>query len=225
MKAPNRSSAVMSQRSAAAHGLDYYPTPPWATRALCELVLGGGEALRGLSCWEPACGEGDMARPLAEYFGTVHASDIYPRGFGHVGDFLDVTLGSRWAPLQSVDWIITNPPFNAALKFARLALAEAKVGVALLLRTQWIEGVERYGFFSENPLSLVCPFVERVSMVADRLDRSAASATSLSWFVWRHGDTLQRLQHIPPCKARFDRDSDWRQANDRPSPLFPTEAA
>lgn len=216
----NRSSAVMAQRSVAADGLDYFPTPPWGTRALCELILGGREALAGLTCWEPACGEGHMAKPLGEYFGEVHASDIYHHGFGAVGDFLDSMLGTRWTPPAPVDWIITNPPFNAALDFARVALDEARVGVALLCRTAWLESGDRYPLFRDRPCSLICPFVERLPMVEGMLDRSVSSATSYTWFVWRHGDQSMRLQHIPPCKARFDRNEDWRGAGALSSPLF-----
>lgn len=226
----NRSAAVMAQRSVAADGLDYYPTPPWGTRALCEIVLGGRATLGSLVCWEPACGQGDMARPLAEYFARVHASDIYAHGYGETGDYLDLTLGSRWEPPEPVDWVITNPPFNAALDFARIALSEAREGVALLCRTSWLESGDRYPLFRDHPCALICPFVERLPMVEGRLDRSASSATAYTWFVWRRGDERMRVQHIPPCKARFDRDEDWRRgsASIESSPLFgtfPTEAA
>ena len=38
-KKQNRSHAVMAQRSEAANSLDNFPTPPWATRTLLEIVL------------------------------------------------------------------------------------------------------------------------------------------------------------------------------------------
>jgi hypothetical protein len=37
----NRSSAVMQQRSEPHDSLDDFPTPPWATRALCEFLRDG----------------------------------------------------------------------------------------------------------------------------------------------------------------------------------------
>ena len=36
----NRSSAVMQQRSEPHDSLDDFPTPPWATRALCQHLQG-----------------------------------------------------------------------------------------------------------------------------------------------------------------------------------------
>jgi hypothetical protein len=71
MTGQNRSSAVMQQRRAegaerrsgrdvAPEALEYFPTPPWATRALCEFLAGQLGDLSALSCWEPCCGEGHM---------------------------------------------------------------------------------------------------------------------------------------------------------------------
>ena len=53
-----------------------------------------------------------MARPLAEYFGTVHASDAYDYGYGPVRDFLTHPYEKN-----SVDWVITNPPFRHSEQF------------------------------------------------------------------------------------------------------------
>jgi len=224
----NRSTAVMARRSVAADGLDYFPTPPWGTRALCEVVLGGREALSGLTVWEPACGEGHMARPLAEYFGTVYASDVYPHGHGEVGDFLGTELAPGWQLPGPVDWIVTNPPYHAGEAFARRALSVARVGVAMLLRSAWLEGVERDLMFQAHPLSIYAPFIERLAMVEGKLDRKASSATAYAWFVWVKGAGDTRLVRIPPgSKRRFDRDEDWRRvgASVESTPLFGGVAA
>ena len=65
--AQNRSSAVMQQRSEPHESLDDFPTPPWATRALCEQLKLLGFDLPRQSVWEPACNRGYMARVLGEY--------------------------------------------------------------------------------------------------------------------------------------------------------------
>lgn len=46
MQKQNTSHAVMAQRYEAADSPDDFPTPPWATRALIEHVI-GVEAVRG----------------------------------------------------------------------------------------------------------------------------------------------------------------------------------
>ena len=64
----NTSHAVMSQRMEAKDSADDFPTPPWATRALIEHAISEPAKLKHLTCWEPACGEGHMAKVLADHF-------------------------------------------------------------------------------------------------------------------------------------------------------------
>ena len=75
--AQNTSTAVMQRRAEPHDSLDFFPTPPWATRALCEHVLPGVWYSPRMVVWDPACGEGHMVRPLTEYFSEVLASDVH----------------------------------------------------------------------------------------------------------------------------------------------------
>ena len=101
--AQNTSSAVMQQRSEPHDSLDFFPTQPWATRALCHWLQTFDSALMDRVAWEPACGAGDMAKPLAEYFKLVHASDVHDYGFGAQSDFLFPHSTRHLA-----DWIIAS---------------------------------------------------------------------------------------------------------------------
>lgn len=218
--AQNTSNAVMAGRVEPADSLDYFPTPPWATRALCEHVLAGelAEPLGNLSAWEPACGEGHMARPLSEYFGTVIASDVHDYGV-EGQEIFDFTLPLSWPMPPALatlapDWIVTNPPFNAAATFADRALGRAGRGVALLVRTQWLHGAGRWReIFALWPPALVCPFVERVPMVKGRLDATVSSATDYCWFVWLIGAAGRpEIFWIPPSRKRLERPADYPAA-------------
>lgn len=203
----NTSHAVMAQRAEPKDSLDYFPTPPWGTRALMEHVLKAGASWKSLSCLEPACGEGHMARALSEYFKTVYAADIFDYGGNTVDDFLSQGY------YTGVDWTITNPPFRLAEQFIHKALEDAKVGVAMLCRSQFDEGKGRYErLFRDNPPTVEAVFVERLPMVRGRLDRKASTATSYSWFVWRKGlgRECQKIW-IPPCRKQLERDSDYAQ--------------
>lgn len=211
---PKGKGAVMAGRVAAPEGLDFFPTPPWAVRVFCEHALGCSSAARIGTAWDPACGMGHMAVPLAEYFETVFASDIYPYGFGEVGDFLDTTLGTGWTPPAPVDWIITNPPFNAAIDFLPRAFAhKPRKGVAFLLRTAWLESEERWRdvFTTARRPSAVFVSADRIPMVQGRYDPEASSATSYSWFVWQCGQEAHRtaLEWLPfGSKAKYFRRED-----------------
>lgn len=206
-------------------GLDFFPTPPWATRALPEWVLpGGATAMRGRSVWEPCCGEGHQAEVLAEYFGRVHASDVYPHGYGAVGSFIGnagLDLDIARCPFAP-DWIITNPPYSLAVEVVERALAEAREGVAVLVRTLWIESDDRYQLFCRHEPWMVATFAERVPMVQYRWDPEASTATSYSWIVWlKTGGVFARPRGpapsyngmlIPPvCRATLTREDDVRR--------------
>jgi hypothetical protein len=202
----NTSHAVMSQRVEAADSLDDFPTPPWATRALIEHVLGDKRAIASMTGLEPACGAGHMAKVLKEYFGTVDSADAGYYGYGEVRDFLSYPYKSA-----SYDWVITNPPFRLAEEFVLRSLQIARVGVAILARTVFLESSGRYrAIFETTPPAIFAQFVERVPMVKGRLDKSASTATGYCWLVWdkRYSGSPQ-LAWIPPCRKALERHDDY----------------
>jgi len=202
----NTSHAVMSQRTEGRDAPDDFPTPPWATRALMEHVIEQARYTRQLTCLEPACGAGHMAKVLGEHFGSVVARDAFDYDFGEVSDFLSETYNEG-----SFDWVITNPPFRLAEEFVSHSLPIARRGIAILARTVFIESVGRYNnLFKITPPSKIAQFTERVPMVKGRLDRSASTATGYAWLVWEKGSSdLTRLVWIPPCRKRLEKDGDY----------------
>jgi hypothetical protein len=194
----------MASRYEAPDSLDFFPTPPWATRALIEHVFTKNERNRARTIMEPACGLGHMSEVLKESFGCVQASDVHDYGIGHrVGSFVGKDVIK--APPGSFDWVITNPPFNLACEFAERALTIAKVGVALLVRTTWLETKGRYNrLFSMTPPDTVALFSERVPMVKGLWDPRASTATSYAWVVWRvEARPVTQLQWIPPGQRQL----------------------
>jgi hypothetical protein len=204
---PKGSSSVMAQRREPPGALDFFPTPPWATRALFKHVLPQLGVERIASAWEPACGEGHMAAVIEDHVTDyLIASDVFDYGYGQAPvDFLtDDPLG--WPA-----WIITNPPFNAACDFTLRALQLAREGVAMLCRTTWLESAGRYeALFRDRPPAIYAPFVERVPMVKGRWDPDASTATSYAWFVWCADETAHsRIIWIPPgCRTALTRVGD-----------------
>jgi hypothetical protein len=201
----NTSHAVMSQRLEPLDSPDDFPTPPWATRALLEHVI-GSQSLSNLSCLEPACGAGHMAKVLKEYFGEVRFSDAYDYGYGPVSDYLKIPHEAK-----SVDWVITNPPFRLAEEFVLHSLGVARRGVAMLVRTVFLESVGRYNrLFRDHPPTEFAQFVERVPMVRGRLDKKASTATGYAWLVWEHGvEHRSNVVWIPPCRRNLEYPNDY----------------
>lgn len=199
MKAGNSSNAVVaSRRKGTAASLNLFPTPPWATRALVEELLLAPERLiePHMNCWEPSCGRGHMAIPLQPYFANVFATDVHDWGFGDVRN-LDFTFSDAGHAPYPIHWVIGNPPFPLGEAFFSRAMQIASHGVALFLRMQWREGVERYNtiFGTDLRPTWFCPFAERVPLIEDVWDPEADSATAYVWFVWvkgRIGPTIDR---------------------------------
>lgn len=217
----NTSSAVMQQRSEAHDSLDDFPTPPWATRALCEwlsfdaseMLFGGVGRLGGgnlrMTCREPAANRGHMVRPLRECFGQVEAADIHDYGAGFPQ--ADYLFGP---PPSCVDWTITNPPFRLAEQFIDRALLSSTAGVAMIVRSAFLEGQGRYErLFNRVPPTDVLQFTERVVMHKGKLSPKGSTATAYCWLVWRVADKRDRgrtsLHWIAPCRARLERPEDY----------------
>ena len=196
----------MAQRVEPTDSPDDFPTPPWATRALIEHILEKKESLSRQSCLEPACGAGHMAKVLREYFGEVRAADAYQYGYGDVRDFLTYPYETN-----AVDWVITNPPFRLGEEFVLRALHVARIGVAMLARTVFLESVGRFErIFHDNPPTKFAQFTERVPMLKGRLDRKASTATGYAWLVWeKDGQNPPRLMWVPPCRKLLERDADY----------------
>jgi len=239
----NRSTAVMQRRVEASDSLDDFPTPPWATRALCEKLVAHGERLHLMHAWEPACNRGYMARPLGEFFDAVHATDVFEYGYpGQDGcaDFL-IDWGQD---VPDVDWVITNPPFRLAADFVRQGLRVARRGVAVFVRMSFVEGQGRYdALFRDTPERWVMPFVERAVLWSGVLldpdvpirrwnekqqkwvIEKPTTATSYAWLIWTLGhDGLPQLDRIAPCRRRLTRPGDYPPVPDHLSVSAPVSA-
>jgi hypothetical protein len=201
-----QSHAVTAQRIEPKDSSDDFPTPPWATRALIEHILDDKSALASMSCLEPACGAGHMAKVLKEYFADVRCADAFPYGYAPVRDFLIYPYET-----DAVDWVITNPPFRLAGAFVARALLVARTGVAILARTVFLESVGRYKtIYSRTPPTKFAQFVERVPMVRGRLDAKATTATGYAWLIWEKSAHKEpRLMWVPPCRRELERRDDY----------------
>lgn len=197
-----------SPQAARWRALDFFGTPPFASRAGAQLVKEIDPGAK--TAWEPACGDGIMARCLAEFFTEVWASDIEPQGFGDKVDFFDVGE-------TRFDWIITNPPFGRAREFVERGLTVAQRGVAVLCRLAFLESTHRFKLHNEL-LTDLCPFSERVPMKLGPWNPKCSTATAYAWFIYdkatlrRTVTARTRCRIIPPgTRDRFSYPDDVRR--------------
>ena len=150
---------------------DFYATPHETTEALLSVETFLGEI------WEPCCGQGHIATVLEKHGYQVEATDLVDRGFGKSRiDFLMETKQRKN--------IVTNPPYGAlALPMARQAVRLAKGKVALLLKLQFLEGIERKSFFKQDRPARVWVFSKRQSLMKNG-EQYDGGMMALAWFVW-----------------------------------------
>lgn len=166
----------------------YYTPPALASACVAALAAAAGGELRG-DCMEPHTGGGAFARAIAERLARgarLVCSDLDPaapglqwaRQQGHHAaggvDFLSVRPGSRrW------NWIIGNPPYDAAEAHARRALRLAD-NVALLLRLAFVESSGRVPFWARYPARHIWALAARPSFSA--CGRTDSAAYGLFWW-------------------------------------------
>src|SRR6476659_6295078 len=152
----------MSQRESGYERIerDCYETPEWVTRALLPHLV------NIKSVWEPAAGSGKMARVLEAAGLQVHSTDI--------------------AGEQSVDAIVTNPPYFSATPFIEHALRLTSGGgkVAMLLRTDFDHAKTRRHLFSNCP-AFACKIVltKRIRWIENS---TGSPSFNHAWYIWDH---------------------------------------
>lgn len=195
---------------------NFFPTPPWATRALFAHVFPHLGINEFGSVWEPACGEGHMAEVLHEYFAQVGATDINDYGYNEA-QCVDFLSDRRRI---DVEWIITNPPFgDLTIPFVQKARERARIGTAMFVRSQWIvEGVERYEeIFRDYPPTLCAFFTERVPLWKGRWNPTGSTMTAYCWLVWLRDVASVAPFWIPPgCREELSLPDDVARFTQHP---------
>jgi len=166
---------------------DFYPTPPDVTEALLD-----NWPLTPRSCiWEPACGDGAIAKVLEARGHTVTSSDLNDQGYGFTGiDFLgeDSMAASlpkvRLLPLH----IITNPPFNLAAEFIDHACSLEMDGVAMLLKSQFWHARKRTALFHKHRPAMILPLTWRPDFLGQ-----GGPTMDVMWCVWIKGFGLPTM--------------------------------
>lgn len=162
---------------------DHYPSPPLAVFGF----LVSDDLSRWSHVWEPACGSGDISEILSEVGGlSVFSTDLYDYGYREQEakiNFLD--LDEIPAPFTS---IITNPPYEQTViyPFFDQVIEWFRNGslsrIALLMRTQYLEGQKRTGYFKRMGLYSVHHFSFRLKFKLP--SGGISSQVAYSWYVF-----------------------------------------
>ena len=179
------------------HANDHYPTPTALTLALLkELSQIGGAII------EPCAAEGKIAGILRAHPGVT----------GVTTNDIDATMPTRYHEdatdpgaafwLAPADWVVTNPPFNQADQFVRLAWRKARQGVAMLLRLTFMEPTRKRA----QLLTSMAPYMSHLIVFSQPrpsfTGNGRTDSTTTAWFVWQTG-------HDPEKGTKLVYATDW----------------
>jgi len=172
---------------------DLYPTPVDGTESIIEVLKAmkrpDGTPIKTI--WEPACGDGRLARVLEWHGFTVISTDLreYP-GYGYGGlDFLTETPGAKWGwDMPEIDAIVSNPPFSLAEEFIRRALTFTPNVVMLLKQTFWNVGGRSKGLWVDHTPDLELKLTWRLAFL--KSERGNSPLMDCMWNVW-NGDNAK----------------------------------
>ena len=149
---------------------DFYETPPWQTRSLRKRIRITGSVL------ECCVGDGSLSKMLPDLDVTTNDIDQNREADFH----LDATLADSWKSFPRVDWVVTNPPFNAAMPMLRLAFNHAAFGVVFLLRLSFMEPTrEREAWLYEHP-----PNRQIILPRWSYKQNGSTDSVTTAWFAW-----------------------------------------
>ena len=147
--------------------LDFYETPAYYVEQLIKRA-----GIRPESrVFEPCVGDGAIAR----HFQTCYTNDI---DFGRSANYhFDAT--DEWPTCGCAAWIISNPPFKAALEIVQRAL-DMDVNVAMLLRISFLEPTkQREKFLLKRPPSGII-YLPRYSFTGN----GKSDMSTVAWMLW-----------------------------------------
>jgi hypothetical protein len=173
---------------------DFYPTPWQATEALSAAEY---DYIYEKNVYEPACGDGAIAKHLETYYGcTVHGTDLHSRGYGQGGiDFITSPVSDLLSPRFSRDCLITNPPFNVAEAFIKRAHGLNFGYIAFLLKSTYFHADSRVSLFNEFRPSRIYPLAWRIDFTG-----GGANHFDCSWFVWDKLESFPHTLYMNPLK-------------------------
>ncbi len=145
---------------------DKYLTPAWVTQALIPHI-----PYRIRTIWEPAAGEGKMAKVLTDAGYTVITSDITEGG-----DFLD----NKTHTVPFNEAIITNPPYSLAREFIECSLQRAGF-VAMLLRADYDHAKTRQHLFLDTRFAKKIILTKRIRWFEGT---TGGPSFNHQWLIW-----------------------------------------
>lgn len=173
--------------------LDFYETPPWYVDALLEHAPAPIEG----TVLDLTAGRSAVAAALSRRRPdlVIKTNDLDPGYLTHY--HFDATNLAEY-PVESADWVITNPPYYCATAIVRAALEFARTGVALLLGANWDELCRsRYGLLTAPNAPSIINISRRYCWRKSKKGAWQTPPSVNRWFVWDKRIRNSEMRLIP----------------------------
>jgi hypothetical protein len=156
--------------------LDLYETPRFMVASLLHHHPIPKDAL----IFEPCVGDGAIARALKDAgYRFILTNDLDTRHEAELHE--NAASLPLWShpSLATVDYVITNPPFNIAFPILEQAVQLARVGVAMLLRKTFLEPTAQRGpWFNVHPPTRV------IGQPRHNFRGTGSDSCASDWCIW-----------------------------------------
>jgi hypothetical protein len=153
---------------------DFYQTPYSMTEQLFEIETFDPKGIIS----DPACGKMAIVKIIKNHHPE---NKIYYIDLNEGNDFL--------VKHPIVDYIITNPPFSLAFEFIQRAKEICCDKFCMLLRLEYLHGLNRYKSKIYEGLKSVNIFIRR-PMLSDKIRDDGKYTTGMityAWYIWQKG--------------------------------------
>ena len=182
---------------------EFYETPETYTRYLFRDMAERGHPMSG-TLFEPCSGSGAIVRASAENPAPMRwlQNDLDTRWLADT--HIDATSPSCWSTIWSdfttIDWTVTNPPFEPAIEILDHAIHNSRVGVAMHLRMSIHEplktGIRRTFFREHRPTGIL--YLPRFAYQRSPTKGTWTSdSMSACWVIWIKDATHQFIDYAP----------------------------
>lgn len=189
----NANDAAMGVSNYTRRAADHYPTPSWITDAGANFLL---NHIHGVShetpVWEPACGDGQMAKVIKQHFTRVESTDLCDYGYG----LSEIDFLAQNVHFDGI--IFTNPPFNLAEGFIRqsLKITERHHGVVgMVLRHEYDCAKGRVDLFNHEPFAAKLVLTKR-PMWVEGSTGSPRHNYAIYFWSWKHVGPANVFYHV-----------------------------
>jgi len=160
---------------------DFYETPEWCTRALMEFLF---HYIEGYNIIEPCAGHGAISKIIKEYHPECTMIQYELNRNKKLQKYGDVTFGDFFKNSvydESIDAVITNPPFTYSLEFIDTCRKNYPLAdVTMLLPLSFLGSQKRNLWWKKNKPNRMIYLSDRPSFTGDGKTDSSVYA----WYQW-----------------------------------------